>query len=149
MPAPTIDDAKATARLAMLDAITKTCHETGLRADDATELLLDALIDAVQHEPTRWAFVMLALEGPVTEAIKLALATVDDALDKSGVDVDRLPKRDPMLMRAYREEALIEARIWLFRALGREAEPEDAEQLQRPKNKKKRKDKKRKKRGKR
>lgn len=82
----------------------------------------------------------------MTEAIKLALATVDDALDKSGVDVERLPKRDPMVLRAYREEALIEARIWLYRALGREAESEEEAQHTRPKNKKKRKDKKRKKR---
>jgi hypothetical protein len=86
------------------------------------------------------------LEGPVNETVKMALATVDDALEKLGIDPERLPKKDPLILNAYKEEALIEARIWLFRALGRAPEPEEDETHSRPKNKKKRKDKKRKKR---
>ncbi len=55
--------ARATARGALLDAMVRTSHVTGLRAGPASEQLLEALLEAVTDRPTAWAFEELAREA--------------------------------------------------------------------------------------
>jgi len=67
------------------------------------------------------------------------LALTDEALKHLGVDPERLSKGDPGLLHASREEALIEARIWIYRAMGRQPEPPGnvVQKWSRPKRKQK------------
>jgi hypothetical protein len=62
-------------------------------------------------------------EEVATVRIIACLAEVDQTLAELGIDPSRLPKYDPGLLHASREEALVEARIWLYRSLGRQPEP--------------------------
>lgn len=51
---------------------------------------------------------------------------VDMILVEMDVDPFHLPKYDPGLLHSSKEEALIEARIWLYRAKGRQPEPPES-----------------------
>jgi hypothetical protein len=67
---------------------------------------------------------------------------VDVMLVEMDVDPERLPKYDPGLLHSSKEEALIEARIWLYRAKGRQPEPPESptrRTASRPKKKQKKK----------
>lgn len=52
-------------------------------------------------------------------SINVAIATVDSVLEELGIEPSRLSTNDPGILSASKEEALVEARIWLHRALGR------------------------------
>lgn len=61
--------------------------------------------------------------GVLTNRIKGTLEQIDQCLKDMGIDPEILSKSDPGFLHASREEALVEARIWILRSLKRKPKP--------------------------